>query len=107
MKTQAALLSLTVKKAYIPDLESADPEDPDYFDFDDRVEIAEIVYSLSTKDLKILADQNDKLLTDATFTFGLTNVHCPHCHKHDKFIETSIEELLFYQYQQEQNSTIE
>jgi hypothetical protein len=107
MKTQAALLSLTVKKAYIPDLESVDPEDPDYFDFDDRVEIAEIVYSLSTKDLKILADQNDKLLTDATFTFGLTNVHCPHCHKHDKFIETSIEELLFYQYQQEQNSTIE
>lgn len=102
-KAQASMLSTTVKKVYIEDEE----EEGLYNEFDDAQEITDIIYSLPTKDILVLTNQSENLLLDNSFEFGLMDINCPHCKDHKDSLEFDLEEILFYQYQQDLNTSVE
>lgn len=103
-KQQAILLSSTIKAIHIPDTE--DPEGG-YYTYEDTADIVDILYSLQAKDILLTANQTEGLINTSTFEFGLTDVNCPHCNKHDDAVAFDIEQILFYQYQQEMNTSVE
>lgn len=103
---QAAILSTTVKTAYIPDPDS-DPNDPEYFEFTDAMEITKIIFSLTDKDILVLTKQGELMLEDLSFEFGLVDVKCPHCGHYREEVPFDIESILFYRYQQAMSTNVE
>lgn len=103
---QASVLSTVVKTAYVPDPDS-DPNDPEYFEFSDAMDITKIIFSLTDKDILVLSKQSEVIFDDLTFEFGLMNVKCPHCGHYRETVPFDIESILFYRYQQAMNTTVE
>jgi hypothetical protein len=100
---QASLLSTVVGTIYIPD-----PDDPEeYYEIDSPMDITKTIYSLGDTDNIVLNKQNELLLKDLSFEYGLMNIECPHCHQKTLSLPVDIETILFYKYQQALSTKIE
>lgn len=98
----AAILSTLIRSAYV-----YDESDDTYFELDDSIELAKMVYSLSEVDVMVINRIADDMLTGKSIEFGLMDINCPHCGAHTDTIEIGLDDLLFQRYRQAINTTVE
>lgn len=101
---QSAILASAVKAVYIED-----PDDGEYYQLEDQMDIIETIYSLYDTDLLVLGQKIGKLVEGMNYTFGLMDITCdnPKCKSHTNTIAIELEDILFHKYQQVMNTNIE
>ncbi|MDD3172174.1 MAG: hypothetical protein PHF63_00645 [Herbinix sp.] len=99
--SHAIMLSSTVSKIFIEDL-----NDGMYYEIDSTLDIIDILYQLSNRDIIALSSYADKIGTIG-FEFGISDVECPHCHKKEDYRSIDIERLLFIENQRAMEVTVE
>lgn len=103
---QATMFATLVKTAYVPDPDSEDVEDPEYYEYTSSMDITKIIYALPNNDFIALSKKGEDL-SNTTFEFGLMNVRCPKCGHIHEYVDFDIESILFYRYQQSMNTSVE
>jgi len=98
---QASVLSSVIRRAFIPD------DDGEYIEVDSPVDVANLIYNLRDIDITVITKMAEEMMKDVTFEFGFMNVKCPKCGTIEKHIEISLEQILFFKYQQTLNTKIE
>lgn len=98
----AAVLSTIIRSAYI-----YDEEDDTYFEVDDAIDLAHLVYSLSEVDVMLINKIADEMLNGKTIEYGLMDINCPHCGQHTDSISIGLDEMLFIRYRQAVSTTVE
>lgn len=101
---RAAVLASTVDSVFV-----LDPEDNEYYEFDDIESIIKTIYSLNTIDIGILGAKIGELVDGMGFIFGLNDIKCrnPKCDHHEDMVEVDLDTILFHKYQQAINTTID
>lgn len=102
---QASMLATLVRNIYVPIPETPE-HDPEYYEYDNALDITKVIYSLQDKDIITLSNQGDKM-SDAAFEYGFMNVRCPKCARIHEYIPFDIESILFYRYQQSMSTSAE
>ena len=99
---EMAVLSTSVAKILVPDMESGIDENGnyEYYELIDAMEIVEALYTLQDKDLVILNSLVTEIYSDISFDFGLMNIECPKCHQITPYHPMEIENILFRKLQQ-------
>lgn len=105
----AALISMNVRKAYIPDLEAGLDEDGDYeyFEVSSVEDIVKTIWELPNKDLMVATKLNSDIVADITFDFGLMNIECPRCHNKTLTYDIDLDRILFQRLQRATDIVIE
>lgn len=99
---EIAVLSTSVARILVPDMESGLDEygNYEYFELLDALEVVEALYTLQDKDLVILNSLVSEIYSDISFDFGLMNIECPKCHKVTPYHPMEVESILFRKLQQ-------
>lgn len=87
---QAAALAASVNEITIPTGENSG------YTYDEPDEVTEIIYNLTASDLIVLTQKVKEYTEDIGFKFGFSNVSCPRCRNHRKFVEMNVPTILFY-----------
>lgn len=101
---QSAILASAVKTVYVED-----PDDGEYYQLEDQMDIIEVIYSLLDTDLLVLGQKIGKLVDGMSYNFGLMDVTCDNrnCRRHVNTIPVELEDILFHKYRQVMNTNIE
>lgn len=101
---QSAILASAVKAVYVED-----PDDGEYYQLEDQMDIIEVIYSLLDTDLLVLGQKIGKLVDGMSYSFGLMDVTCDNrtCRRHVNTIPVELEDILFHKYRQVMNTNIE
>ena len=92
---QSLTTATMIRKLYIPD------EDGEYFEFEDKLDIAKALYELySETDIKAVIKQNAEISKDLVIEYGFAEVTCPYCKHVTPFVPVDPDDILFHKYRQ-------
>lgn len=92
---QSLTTATMIRKLYIPD------EDGEYFEFEDKLDIAKALYELYDEaDIKAVIKQNAELSKDLVIEYGFAEVTCPYCKHVTPFVPVDPDDILFHKYRQ-------
>ena len=69
-------------------------------------DILDALYDISPEEVRIIASLSEKIMDEYQCTFGFNDVECPHCGSKTKFVEVSMDQLVFQTYRLLMNTGI-
>lgn len=98
---QSSVLSSIIKRILILD------DDGEYIEIDRPLDIVNVIYNLKDSDILVITKMGEELMEDLSLEFGFMNVKCPKCGTIETFINTELDYILFFKYQQAMSTRIE